>query len=33
MRGMFCGFCLGGRYGEDVAEALLDPVIYNIIHF
>lgn len=28
MRGMFCGFCLGRRYGEDVAEALLNPVIY-----
>lgn len=26
MRGMFCGFCLGRRYGEDVAEALLNPV-------
>ncbi|XP_003245746.1 cell division cycle-associated protein 7 [Acyrthosiphon pisum] len=26
MRGMFCGFCLGKRYGEDVAEALLNPV-------
>lgn len=28
MRGMFCGFCLSRRYGEDVAEALLNPVIY-----
>ncbi|XP_026819671.1 cell division cycle-associated protein 7-like [Rhopalosiphum maidis] len=26
MRGMFCGFCLGTRYGEDVAEALLNPL-------
>uniref|UniRef100_A0A2S2P6P5 Cell division cycle-associated 7-like protein n=1 Tax=Schizaphis graminum TaxID=13262 RepID=A0A2S2P6P5_SCHGA len=26
MRGMFCGFCLGRRYGEDVAEALLNPL-------
>ncbi|XP_015368742.1 PREDICTED: cell division cycle-associated protein 7-like [Diuraphis noxia] len=25
MRGMFCGFCLRTRYGEDVAEALLNP--------
>ncbi|XP_050425991.1 uncharacterized protein LOC126836534 [Adelges cooleyi] len=24
-RGMFCGFCLGKRYGEDVAEVLLNP--------
>jgi len=24
---MFCGFCLGKRYGEDVAEVLLNPVI------
>ncbi|CAH1732953.1 unnamed protein product [Aphis gossypii] len=26
MRGMFCGFCLSRRYGEDVAEALLNPL-------
>ncbi|XP_060857777.1 uncharacterized protein LOC132935300 [Metopolophium dirhodum] len=26
MRGMFCGFCLVRRYGEDVAQALLNPV-------
>ncbi|CAI6357845.1 unnamed protein product [Macrosiphum euphorbiae] len=26
MRGMFCGFCLLRRYGEDVAEVLLNPV-------
>ncbi|XP_050545497.1 uncharacterized protein LOC126907882 [Daktulosphaira vitifoliae] len=25
VRGMFCGFCLGKRYGEDVAEVLLNP--------
>ncbi|VEN34026.1 unnamed protein product, partial [Callosobruchus maculatus] len=25
LRGMFCGVCLKNRYGEDVAEALLDP--------
>lgn len=25
MRGMFCGFCLGRRYGEDVADVLLNP--------
>jgi len=25
IRGKFCGSCLRGRYGEDVAEALMDP--------
>lgn len=29
---MFCGFCLGNRYGENVAEVLLNEVIsYNKI--
>lgn len=28
VRGMFCGFCLGNRYGEDVAVVLKDPVIF-----
>ncbi|XP_025425576.1 uncharacterized protein LOC112694352 [Sipha flava] len=25
VRGMFCGFCLGNRYGEDVADVLQNP--------
>ncbi|XP_066995901.2 uncharacterized protein [Anabrus simplex] len=25
LRGMFCGYCLKRRYGEDVADVLLDP--------
>lgn len=27
VRGMFCGYCLRIRYGEDVADALKNPVI------
>lgn len=27
---MFCGFCLGKRYGEDVADALKNPVNVQI---
>lgn len=30
VRGMFCGFCLKNRYGEDVADALKNPVISNV---
>lgn len=29
MRGNFCGFCLGRRYGENVANVLVNPVNYK----
>lgn len=32
VRGMFCGPCLKNRYGEDVQEALLNPVSTQPCH-
>jgi len=29
VRGNFCGFCLGRRYGENVANVLVNPVNYK----
>lgn len=34
VRGLFCGPCLKNRYGEEVKEALLDPVsIYLVVFY